>query len=71
MKKIIVAIVAVAMLLFAPIAKPIEQYQTKEGQNVFVWTEQEMDVIERALSKLTAENREMKAKIAKYEASCI
>lgn len=71
MKKIVVAIIAAVLLLFAPIAHSIQQYQTKEGQNVFVWTEQEMEVVNNAIVRLKNENAALKAKLQKYESTCI
>jgi len=71
MKKILVALAAAAMLLFAPLAGSFEPYQLKDGSIVYVFTSEEMDLLDRAIGRLSEENKAMKARIHKLEQSCI
>jgi len=71
MKKILVALAAAVMLLFSPLAGSFEPYKLQDGSIVYVWTAEEMEVLDRAIGRMVEENKAMKARIHKLEKSCI
>lgn len=70
MKKIIVAIAAAALLLFSPFVNSFTPYQLSNGEVVYVFTAEEMEVLDKAVGKLMEENKAMKARLVKFEKSC-
>lgn len=70
-KKAIAVIVATVMLLFAPITKSFDVMKTEKGEIVFVFSEDEVDRLNTAIGKLRDENESLRAKVAKYERTCI
>lgn len=71
MKKIVVAVAAAALLLFAPMVNSFTPYQLQNGDVVYVFTAEEMEVLDKAIGKLVEENKAMKARLVKFEKTCI